>query len=63
VRRKKDLANRSELVAFLLDKREIERIERILQSGDSFFENDRSKLIRHCIRKTLPEIEKELFGE
>ena len=59
-RRKRTYEDKKIYIAFYISKTDLERIEKILQSGNSIFE-DRSTIIRYCIKNALPKIEEEIF--
>lgn len=46
-------------LSFYAEKTLVKRIDEIVTDPNNFFD-DRSTLIRHCIKLSLPEIEREL---
>jgi metal-responsive CopG/Arc/MetJ family transcriptional regulator len=58
----KNLKSRKLLINFYLDKELIRRCDTIVREGNTLFE-DRSTLIRHCVKTTLPIIEKQIRDE
>jgi hypothetical protein len=50
---------KKEYTAFYLERTIRKRIRVIVENPNSMFDND-SVLIRFCVKKTLPDLEKEL---
>ena len=58
--KKKESREKKEPIPFHLEKSIIARIQEIVNNPNSIFEN-RSNLIRYCIKQQLTQIEKDLL--